>query len=173
MNTKMSFQIAIPRRSISCHQCNALFISGQEYYSALANDEIEGCYPRFDYCCQCWEKYKCTHNTSARSSWKAKVPLKKEASDLPRQRDMRALYLLKQALNDSENEKNEEAFVLALYLARRRKLYLRQELKLKNGLSSSLYEVAETEETLCVPKLALSELKVEKIQQELARKFKD
>lgn len=171
MSTK-AFQIDIPRRASSCSECHENFSPGQGYYSVLGDEEVEGSYPRFDYCQNCWEKKKNSDDYGHfHSSWSASVPLKKEASELPKQRDARALYLLKQVLNQNEQESSAEAFVLALYLARRRRIYLRQEMKLHNGVPASLYEVAETEEMLCVPRLSLSELQVEKLQAELAKKF--
>lgn len=172
MSTKSAFQIAIPRRSYACSQCNEPFAAGKTYYSILGEERVEGDYPRLDYCQACWTKQTKSKTPQYSSAWSAAVPLKKEASELPKQRDARALYLLKQTLNQDDKESNAEAFVLSLYLARRRRLYLRQEMKLQNGHYASLYEVAETEEMLCVPKLALSDLQVEKIQEKLATHFK-
>lgn len=171
MSSKGAFQIVIPRRAPTCSRAFEPFTPGMEFHSVLKEGD-DGEYVRLDYCLKCWEKHR---EESAQeqiaSSWESTVPLKKEASDLPKQRDARALYLLKETLNHSDSDSIAEAFVLSLYLARRRRLLSRQEMKLADGRPAMVYEVAETEEMLCVPKLPLSELQVEKVQQALAKKF--
>lgn len=165
------FQIEIPKRASRCFKGGEQLNQGESYYSALISGEKEHVYQRQDYCLLCWEG---NHEKipGMLSSWKSAVPFKKEESELPKQRDERALYLLKEALADQENPAaKEEAFVLALYLARARLMTLRQEMK-KGEVPFSLYEVLETEEMLCVPKISLSELRIEKVQQELSKKFK-
>ena len=165
------FQIEIPKRGAVCAHHGEALTPGSEYYSALKAGEQEGLLSRKDYCAACWETLQQNKQLlDVISSWKSMVPPKKEGSDLPKQRDERALYLLKEALASSE-DRRDEAFVLALYLARRRRLYLRQELKRANQPPASIYEVAETEEMLCVPKVSLSQLQVETVQIELAKKF--
>lgn len=165
------FQIEIPKRASSCVKGGEPLLQGAEYYSALVRGETDDIYHRQDYCQTCWEK-QCLDQAHISSSWKSTVPLKKEASELPKQRDARALYLLKEVLNDQDSShKTAEAFVLSLYLARRRLVFLRQEIKREGKLPLCVYEVAATEEMLCVPKIPLSDLQVEKVQLELAKKF--
>ncbi|HEV8051940.1 MAG TPA: hypothetical protein VGP47_05550 [Parachlamydiaceae bacterium] len=167
------FQIEIPKRASCCVKGGELFLQGEEYYSSLVRVENEEVYQRLDYCPVCWEKtadLQASQHMS--SSWKSTVPLKKEASELPKRRDDRALYLLKEVLAGQEsNSSIAEAFVLALYLARRRLVFLRQEVKREGKLPLCVYEVAETEEMLCVPKLSIADLQVEKVQLDLAKKF--
>lgn len=166
------FQIEIPKRASQCLKGGELLVQGMDYYSALIRSENEQVYLRQDYCPKCWEQEGGSQSAQAmNSSWKSMVPLKKEGSELPKRRDERALYLLKDILSSQLSpDTMEEAFVLALYLARRRLIYLRQEMK-RGGKPFCIYEVAETEEMLCVPKISLSDLQVEKVQLELARKF--
>lgn len=165
------FQIEIPKRATSCIKGGEPLVQGMEYYSALVRGEGEEDYQRHDYCPACWEKE--INQTMQRSSWKSVVPFKKDGSELPKRRDERALYLLKEVLRDKENENSAaEAFVLSLYLARRRLIFFRQEMNIHGNKPASIYEVAETEEMLCVPKFEISELPIEKIQLELAKKFK-
>lgn len=168
------FQIEIPKRAACCMKGGEPLLQGSNYYSALVKG-IDGdeSYQRRDFCSVCWEKIANSQDPQRIvSSWKSTVPLKKELSELPKRRDERAFYLLREALADQENSKAmEEAFVLALYLARRRLIFLRQEIKREGRSSVSIYEVAETEEMLCVPKIILSDLHVEKVQLELAGKF--
>lgn len=173
MVVKSPFQIEIPKRSNVCHQGKEPLLPGAEIYSTLKEGTIEGTYERQDFCLTCWKQLaKENSHHEVCSSWRSKIPLKKEASDLPKQRDARALCLLKEALKSNEPDDQAEAFVLTLYLARRRLLYFRQDLVLEDGQPASVCEVAETEEMLCIRKIALSHLQVEKIQQQLAKKFK-
>jgi hypothetical protein len=148
------------------------FLPGMEFYSALVEGEEKGSYQRYDYCAPCWTQLDPQkQHPKLISSWKSKVPIKKLAEELPKQRDARVLVLLKEAI--LQNKHLDEAFVLALYLARKRLIALRQEMTLPSGDPASLYEVLETEEMLCVPRLRLSGLQVEKIQQSLAAQLKD
>jgi len=164
----MIFQIDIPKRASCCFKGGEPLTHGSEYCSALIKNEDES-YQRQDYCLTCWKEIQ---NHLASHSWKSAVPLKKEASELPKHRDDRAFYLLKEALSSPHHDQNiAEAFILALYLARRRLIYLRQEIHQEGKLPVNVYEVAETEEMLCVPKISISALEVEKIQVALAKKM--
>ena len=166
------FQIEIPRRAACCAQGGEPFQKGCEYYSTLVEGADEGQYERRDYCLKCAvEMLKENAFENVRSLWKSAIPPQKVPSDLPKQREAQALVLLKEALSNHGADAYAEAFVLALYLARRRRIFLRQEITLQDGKNGLIYEVAETEEMLCIPKIALSDLQVEKIQSELAKKF--
>jgi hypothetical protein len=90
---------------------------------------------------------------------------------MPQRRDERALCLLKEALTREGADDQAEAFVLALYLARKRLLILRQELVTEDHIPRLLYEIPAVEEMLCVRKLALDDSQAKKIQQTLAIKF--
>lgn len=165
-------QIEIPKRASRCFKGGEPLIQGDSYYSVVILEE-QYLYQRQDYCLACWEKAEPLKSMQGMtSSWKSVVPIKREdKADLPKQRDKRALYLLKEILTDQEAvSAKEEAFVLSLYLARRRLITFRQEL-IKGGFPFSLYEVVETEEMLCVQKIALSDLRIENVQQELSKKF--
>ena len=167
------FQIEIPKRAPCCIKGGEPLLHGSEYYSVLVLGESEGIFRRQDYCLSCWEQ-SADLNVSQQmnSSWKSTVPLKKEASELPKRRDDKALYLLKEILANQESKSTiAEAFVLALYLARRRLIFLRQEMKREGKLPVCIYEVADTEEMLCVTKISLSDLHIEEVQLELAKKF--
>ena len=169
----MIFQVEIPKRGPICAKGGEPFEPGLDYYSQLLEDDNAGSLQRLDYCKQCWEEISRTKGgRRAATSWRSSVPAAKGLSDLPKKRDDRALYLLKEALNSQSPDQVPEAFVLSLYLARRRLITLRHEMKSDARGPLSIYEVADTEEMLCVPKLALSELQVEKLQLELAKKFK-
>lgn len=165
------FQIEIPRRATCCVKGGEPLLQGSDYYSALVRSDNEDIIQRQDYCLQCWQQVHDSEQING--SWKSTVPLKKDPSDLPKRRDERALYLLKESLSAPESQSSiAEAFVLTLYLARRRLVILRQEMKREGKLPLCIYEVAETEEMLCVPKLPISDVQVENVQLELAKKFK-
>ncbi len=169
---KTPYLFEIPRRAPACALGKEPFTAGMEYYSTLETLQDSGL-ERKDYCVSCWDNaaHKELLNKSL-SHWKSKVQGKKDEHPLPQDRTERALELLRRALANVEETSHEEAFVLALYLARRRKLYLRQELQQANGEWISLYEVAATEEMLAVKKIALSSLQTEKVQTSLAHKFR-
>jgi len=165
------FQIEIPRRASACLERGESFISGMRYHSAIVLTEEQGVVERRDYCEKCWAQQQQKVQPHVLSSWKSVVPPEKRESGLPKQRDERALYLLKEVLKSDLSEQEGEAFVLALYLSRRRRLLLRHDINIEGGRVASLYEVADTEEMLCVPKVPLSDLQVEAVQCELAKKF--
>jgi hypothetical protein len=143
-----------------------------EFYSVLIEGEEKGLYQRHDYCAPCWTLMDVqAQYPKMISHWKSRVPAKKLVDELPKQRDARVLALLREAI--LQDKSHDEAFVLALYLARKRLIALRQEMTLPDGKPASLYEVLETEDMLCVPRLALSELQVEKVQSSLAKQLKD
>ncbi|MBA3817143.1 MAG: hypothetical protein H0X29_11630 [Parachlamydiaceae bacterium] len=173
MSSSVVFQIEIPKRGSSCVLCQEHFGPGVEFHSTLKDSPDQGIYLRQDYCLSCWKKATPQLDLELfRSTWKSKVPIKKETSDLPKQRDARAMYLLKEALKGDRVDDYAETFILAMYLARKRLIYFRQDLLLEDGQKAALYEVAQSEEMLCVRKVAPSTLHIEKIQIALAAKFK-
>ena len=165
---KKAFQIAIPRRANCCLQCQRVMQEGTEYYSLITPGNLEDHYIRQDYCLSCWAEQV---NKAKGGYWKATVPFRKEPSELPKQRDARALHLLKENILCNHLEDYSETFVLSLYLARRRRITFRRDMLLPDGKQGALYEVADTEEMLLVPKVLLSDLQVENLQLTLAKKF--
>ena len=166
------FQIEIPRRAASCMQGNETLEIGMEYYSILMPEEKSG-YQRFDFCLSCWETAaKDKFAAAAKTAWKAKIASKKEVEDLStKTRDEKAFYLLKDALDNLKEEEWAETFVLALYLARRRILYLRQEIPQEDGSTLCVYEVAATEEMLPIKRKSLVQVNIEEIQAKIAKKL--
>jgi hypothetical protein len=155
--------IEIPRRSHRCNDGGEEITYGMEYYSLLVDEPNKG-YLRFDYCPACWEKNK----DKPGIHWKSKVPDKANMAqeEQYKTRNEKALYLLKEAL---KIDSRDEAFVLGLLLTRCKVLALRQQLEEEN---MNLYEVLATEEMLCVPKVALSNIQTETLQADLAQKLK-
>lgn len=170
--TNKIFQIEIPHRSKVCAQQGEDFVAGTPYFSILFEEEKQ--FLRKDFCAACWEnsaKLEWSHKIDG--YWRSTVSAKK-VDPMPKQeknRDERALDLFRQALASSSVEDCEEAFVLALYLARRKFLYARQE-RAREKEQITLYEVAETEEMLAVRKMSLTPEQIASIQQRLAVKLR-
>lgn len=165
---KPVFQLEIPKRGNQCAQGNEPLTPGMDYYSVLVDDEELGL-KRLDYCPACWEKIK--NEVKARSQWKAKVVAKKEEAPIHLNRDEKIMYLLKESMKLDTPEAHAETFVLALFLARRRILYLRQEVKEDDSIMQ-IYEEAATEDMLTIRKIQLSQLQTDKIQLDVAKKLK-
>ncbi len=166
------FQIEIPKRAHVCAKGNEALLPEMDYFSTLVKDEEKG-FLRQDFCVSCWEMFMKEESIhQGRSHWKSKVFPKKEIRITAENRDERVLELLKETLAKSSEEDAAESFVLALYLARRRLIALRQEVKQEDG-TAMLYEIYDTEEMLCIKKQQLSSLEIEKIQQSIAKKLKE
>lgn len=166
------FQIEIPKRSPKCMQGNEPLMPEMEYYSILLSDK-EKSYQRYDFCSHCWENFAKTkfHNTF-KIAWKAKIATKNEIEDLSNQtRDEKAFYLLKNALQNPNQEDWAEIFILALYLARRKILLLRQELSQEDGSTFCIYEVAATEEMLSIKRKSFNGIDISEIQSKIAQKL--
>lgn len=166
--TRAYYHLEIPKRAAECHQGKELFQPKEKYHSLLLKvDEEDFC--RRDFCLKCWEEVmKKALPEETVTSWQGTVPAALEKKDEFLSRDEKALSLLKEKITDETTENRQQAFILALYLARKRHLALRKEITLKDGLQALLYEVAETEEMLCVRKLDLPHLEIENIQKALA-----
>ncbi|MBA3958739.1 MAG: hypothetical protein H0X51_10160 [Parachlamydiaceae bacterium] len=166
------FQIEIPKRGKSCAVAGEEFVAGHDYYSVLIAEE-EG-FQRKDFCLVCWnnlEKEKVIENVD--SHWKSTVSAQK-ANNEPvaiKSRDERALELLKIALQNEALEDQVEAFVLALYLARRKLLHLRQEIQ-RDGQKVNLYEIVATEEMIAVKRVLVSQLQITAVQTRIAEKLR-
>lgn len=163
------FQLEIPRRGNVCARGNEPLTPGMEYFSVLVEDPELGL-KRVDYCPACWSVAK--NEVKARSQWKAKVLFKKEEAPIHLNRDERIMYLFKESMKADTPESHAETFVLALFLARRRLMYLRQEVKQDDGTIVQIYEDAATEEMYTIRKVDLSQLQISTIQLEVAKKLK-
>lgn len=160
--------LEIPRRGQLCAVGNEILSPGSDYYSALIEDPEEQRFQRQDFCLSCWEGKK---NHAFKSYWKAKVPFKQEPSEKEGSQDERVLAMLRESLSDTSTNGRANAFILALYLARKKLLILRQELQQGDQLIS-IYELVATEEMLSVPKVSVSFQEIQRIQTELTKKWK-
>lgn len=172
MTAPTLFFQAIPKRSQRCGFNQEVLEPGAEYYSVVMEDD-NGQILRKDFCPTCWEaSAKKDIFVKTKKYWKSKVPAKQVELPKSQNREIAAFELLRESIVSKKPEDQAEAFILALYLARKRMLYLRQQLRQADGSIMTIYEVAATEEMLAVKKLPLSQLEVVKVQQRLATKLK-
>lgn len=138
-----------------------------EYFSVLVNDDEEEKYHRQDFCSVCWghEAFK-----QAKSFWKGRVPLQKELLKPPELNKEGLLTWLRELLAEERAEAATEAFVLALFLARRRQVVLRKELE-RQGQLFFIYEDPETEELFSVRKVPLTPEQLLAMQASLEQRF--
>lgn len=141
--------IEIPRRQRQCIRGQEPFVQGMPYVSRLTLIK-EGEYTRDDFCLACWEK----ESDKGYISWKGEVP-RKTAVEKKTDRLEKGLEILKQNLESDAAIDHKEAFLLALYLQRKKWLLARGEFRRK-GQEKLLFEVAHTEEMIEVPKIALT-----------------
>ena len=158
----MNSLLEIPSRHLACEGCKEIFSSGMMYNSIL---QIRQSLIRKDYCQKCWTPEK---NEAWDSHWKSKVPNKKKGKEKNIDKEASALALLRILAKEEEEESQQKAFILGLYLARKRKLYLRQELE-----AHFLYEDPAAEEMFGIKKFDPSKLNIEKIQHEIAEKLQN
>lgn len=163
------YPIEIPRRGRLCSLTSEQFQPGSEYFSLLIEEDNEK-WQRMDFCLACWPEAKKKFSEQIHTYWKAQVPIEQDKTELHRNRNEKALELLKSALQGETDEEKAEAFVLALFLVRSRILALRQQI-MRDGCKVGLYEVLASEEMLPVRLLPLSQLQVEKLQVQLAKKL--
>lgn len=152
----------IPSRSQSCVIKGELFVPGMEYFSELLEDP-NGKWLRKDYCVSCWQKKE-----SGEIYWKSSVPTHAKKPQENPEIHAEMIQALKELIEAKQEE--EKAFMLALFLARKRKLALRKEME-ENGKTLQLYEILETEEMVPVVFVPLSEIKTEEIKAYFKKKF--
>jgi anion-transporting ArsA/GET3 family ATPase len=177
MTGKLPFNLDIPKRGASCAKGGEAFHPGTEYHSILLETNQDQ-YKRQDFCCACWDNFaKEEMLAQATSHWKAHVIVSAKQNDkgiIAKQdqiQDDQVLDILKNGLDSEKIEDHAESFLLALYLARKKILILREQFE-KENQTIFLYEIASTEEILPIRKVALSELQTAAIQQRLASKLR-
>lgn len=160
-------QLEIPRRKSLCSGQGEQLAPGMEIYSLLHEEESDR-YERSDFCSVCWNQIqKEEAEKKPRIYWKSKIEEKRIGKSS--QRLERALALLREMLQ-SQDAKEEEVFVLCLYLSHSRQIALRQEF-LKEGVSYQIYEILRQEEFLTIKTIKLSHLQIDEIQASLAEKL--
>lgn len=155
------FQLEIPKRKSHCQKGQEPFTPGMEYYSVLADGEngIE----RFDYCTTCWTI------PQSQTYWQGRLPTKQDTAAIQNNKIQKALHLLKEMISTKDSNEGE-VFILALFLARARKLFLRKEFQ-EGTYHYHLYEIAHLDEFLTIKNITLNETEILQIQQSLAVKL--
>lgn len=136
-----------------------------EYFSVVTVEEGEPV--RSDYCADCWKTVEEKYREEHAQHWKGHIPKKYTSPYSGLNQEERALAILRDLLPPTDREAEEEAFVLALFLAHKRRLILRAE---DHQLQ---YEDSQSGEMLIVPKIDLSQLRVEEVQKAVAAKMRD
>lgn len=170
MSFKNTFPIEIPKRAHVCAKGGEALEAGMEYYSVITGETEENKFSRQDFCLDCWKNMASEFLKTARSCWKSMVPQKFKEIALPKAREERIFHLFRELSKSSMLEEQAEAFVLALYLARKKKLVMRQQMQRTEEIIQ-VYEAVENEEIFCIKKFPLSALETEKIQLALAKKI--
>ncbi|PJD97527.1 MAG: hypothetical protein CK425_02550 [Parachlamydia sp.] len=169
MAIKLPFVIEVPKRHQACMLGVEPFVPGMNYCSILIKNEETSDFERLDYCLKCWEKEGKIPDGNV-SYWKSKVPQEKmKENAFTGTHEEKALELFKQAMLENSDD---DAFILALWLVRKKKLILRHCFHDQSGQEIYLYEDPATEETFSVRKIALSNEKVLELQARLAKSLR-
>lgn len=134
---KAQFQIVIPKRNLVCVNCKNSFSSGQEIQSQLV-ESSQG-WLRQDACTPCFSPLE------SAVIWKHTIGTEEKV--LPENQDhiAHALELLQKLIGSELIAEHEEAFLLALYLVRKKVLIHR--------VRMGLYENLETGDMYLIPKI--------------------
>lgn len=137
---KAQFQIAIPRRATECILCKGAFQPGQEIQSQLL--EKDEAWIRKDSCVHCFQQIP------QAVIWRHLIGSEEKVSEEDRDHIAHALDLLPRLIESESPLEHEEAFLLALYLVRKKVLVHR--------VKMGLYENLETGDLYLVPKIDFS-----------------
>jgi hypothetical protein len=152
---KAQFQITIPKRSQSCMQCNKPFAPNQEIHSQVVEGEEE--WIRQDACVECFSPIENA------AKWKQVIDSNEKIVPENRDHIEKLLELLQKLIESEAASDHEEAFLLALYLVRKKVLVHR--------VRMGLYENAETGDMFLVPKIDFSHFSAHATQLRLQEKL--
>lgn len=171
MKMKAYFNIDIPKRNSSCSKGAEPLTAGAEIFSLVVEGD-EG-FLRFDYCPECWKTLEGSESVKdAVTSWKSIVPEVKQEKEVYANRNEAALALFKKTAHSEIEEERQHAYILSLYLARGRQIYLRKEMTDQQGTPCQVYEFADSEEVICIQRFDIANLPIEQIQKAIAQKIK-
>lgn len=162
---KLPFQLIIPKRNSMCCSCNKPFLPGGEIHSLLTHHDEE--FSRGDFCSNCFIP---PEEKNSATFWKTKLHPNKAEKNIAS--DERALQLFYSLLDSETLEAHEEAYLLGLYLCRKKLLALRKEGIEQEGIRISLYENLNNGEILCVRYFDLLKLPLHQIQRRIEVKLK-
>ena len=152
----------IKRSSNGCLLCNKEFSEGEEYYSALFDEN--SIFTRKDFCTSCWNKGK---ESGLFSFWKTKVPKK----DKPAQAFINIEVLLDMFIRlegNNETHQRNLRYVLALYLIRKKVFKLKSLGKQDGKEIFTLYYPKEDREFI-VDNPSLKEEEIDAITSEMSQ----
>jgi hypothetical protein len=151
--------IKIPRRKRLCDACQQPFPPQSTYDTVVS--ELEEGWMRRDYCSACWQP---ALKEGAKSHWRATIPAKQDTPVNAEETLLDMIDHLRLLIEKGSNP--PQAFILALYLSRKKVLQKRQELE-HEGAIVTLYEIKGTEEMLAIPHVDITTLDGTRLQEEL------
>ncbi len=170
MTSKVKPKWEIPSRGRTCCKGEESLQQDTIYYTLLSIDEATG-YQRRDYCAKCWQEEVEAKAIPIQSvHWKATIPKRQSKKVDYAEFGEKALLLLREVVERSERQSQEEAFVLGLYLQRLKLIAARQELQ-REGVNYTVYEVVETAEMVMVPRVTLTAAEISHLQVSLTQKL--
>lgn len=172
MTTRTFYKVEVPKRSYECAGNKEPLEPGSDCYSLLFDHEKEeGQFTRKDYCPACFEAAK-ESLKSAVTHWKARVPERAKEENIFRTKEEKALILLKELIESCDDQKCQEAFILALFLARQKVIALRREVMQEEGALFQLYEALESDEIYLVKKPNIATIPVSEVQKTLSESLR-
>jgi hypothetical protein len=162
----------IPKRSRHCMQCQTSFLPGAIVSSWLFQNE-KGDFYRCDKCQHCLE-IKCDiQSNEALIHWKLRIAENEKKNEnkpemLP---EGAAFTILKEELEANTLKAHQKAFVLSIYLLRKKYLILHGSSK-EGNKEFSLYEAPQLGEIIAVPKVNVAEIPIDTIKKEISQKIK-
>jgi len=113
-------KLSIPRRSFCCAKTEERFSPDAEYISLIREGE-EGELYREDISLTWWTKHGQEDLLKeVKSFWRGRVPSSSSRPEEPQEFYDKALYLLRHCLSEDNQESDLKAFILALFLARKK-----------------------------------------------------
>lgn len=161
------FKFEIPKINSVCTYCGKKWEEGAICYSSIY-EESEGHWKRCDACESCQPQL--SENAEDRFFWQSRIVPKTKKEAPPMEPIHKALEMLRCGLTDNALSAGE-AFVLALFLKRKKKLIEKKEIHSSTGETCILYEDPCSEEAFAIPKINYESIEVQKIQDELKLKF--
>lgn len=162
---------AIPSRGRSCVRGGEPFAAGMEICSLLSTDDQEG-FRRSDYCVACWALESPTRALEGTTYWRSVLPERQQVEQgAVAERSEQVLDWLRDALARGDGVGARQAYVLALYLVRLRKLVRRQNVT-RDGNPFTLYEMVDGEEAMLVPMVTLSSAEVDELHRDLVDRLR-
>lgn len=163
---KTFYGMEIPKRNSKCTE-GELFLDGEEIYSNLLFENES--FIRQDYCKNCWSKLtEQQKNMPSLTQWKSIFLKKEDDKNIFLNREQKILSLFKDKAANDSIESQQEAYILALYLLRKKIIFCRKEFSNENNELFFLLEIAETEEHIIIKKFLNHDLNIQLLQKKIA-----